>query len=195
MTSSPLSICVYCGSREGASAAVRAAARALGAALAERGWRLVYGGGRVGIMGIVADAALAGGGAVTGIIPRFLEDREQGHTELTELIRTGSMHERKQRMFEASDGFLVLPGGIGSLDEMIEVMTWRQLGLHDKPIVVLDLDDYWAPLFGLFDHVIGHGFAPPRIHDLYAAARDVDQALDLLEANATPGAARDADRL
>ena len=130
----PLSLCVYCGSRKGDDPAFEAAARAVGSAIAERGWRLVYGGGRTGLMGSVADAALAGGGEVIGVIPRALVGRELGHAGLTELIVVDTMHERKRLMAERSDAFVALPGGIGTFEELFEVWTWLQLGYHDKPV-------------------------------------------------------------
>jgi len=147
-------VCVYCGSSGRVAEAYRAAATRAGTALAQAGIELIYGGGRIGLMGLVADAALAAGGRVTGIIPGFLHDRELGHTGVTQLIVVDSMHERKQRMFELADAFVILPGGLGTLDEAFECLTWRQLALHDRPIVLVDVDGYWQPLMRLVDHVV-----------------------------------------
>src|ERR1700687_244226 len=142
-------ICVYCGSSGRVNEAYRAAATRLGMVLARAGIELIYGGGRVGLMGLVADAALAEGGRVTGIIPMHLHDREVGHTGLTELVVVDNMHNRKRRMFELADAFAVLPGGLGTLDETLEIITWKQLGLHDKPVVIVDVAGYWTPLIEL----------------------------------------------
>ena len=134
------SVCVYCGSASDGPESHRNAAAQLGAALAENNIRLVFGGGHVGLMGIAADAALAAGGEVIGVIPDFLRDRELGHEGCDDLIVTPSMHSRKQKMAELSDGFAILPGGLGTLDEAFEIITWKQLNLHDKPIVIADID-------------------------------------------------------
>lgn len=157
--------------------------------------RLVYGGGRVGLMGIAADAAIAAGGNVIGIIPRFLERREVGNFQVTELIETDSMHARKLRMFEESDGFVALPGGLGTLDETFEVITWRQLGLHDKPIVVADIEGYWRPLADLIDSIIGHGFAKPEVRRLFSTVDSVAAILPALIAERPPAVAPHAERL
>src|SRR5207249_47919 len=145
-------LCVYCGSSDRVDEVYRQAAVELGHALARHGVELVYGGGRVGLMGLCADAALAAGGRVTGIIPRHLHDFEIGHHGLTELHVVESMHERKRMMFELADAVAVLPGGLGTLDETFEVITWRQLRLHDKPIVVVDIAGYWQPFQDLVEH-------------------------------------------
>jgi len=162
-------VCVYCGSSGRVADAYRAAATRVGTLLAGAGIELIYGGGRIGLMGLVADAALGAGGRVTGIIPGFLHDRELGHTGISELIVVESMHERKQRMFELADAFAVLPGGLGTLDEAFECITWRQLGLHDRPIILIDVDGYWQPLMRLFDHVVETGFAPRAAHGFFKA--------------------------
>ncbi|MDE2227946.1 MAG: TIGR00730 family Rossman fold protein [Alphaproteobacteria bacterium] len=172
-------ICVYCGAAGDVDESYRAAAIRMGSLLAENRIGLVYGGGRVGLMGLMADTALAYGGEVVGIIPGHLHDREIGHTGLTRLMVVGSMHERKQTMFELADAFAILPGGFGTLEEALECITWRQLGLHDKPIFLIDVQDYWVPLLRLFEHVIDSGFAPlstrtlfqvlPRVEELPAA--------------------------
>ena len=176
------SLCLYCGSSDGANPAFREAARQLGAMLAERGIRLIYGGGHVGLMGVAADAALAKGGTVIGVIPKFLIDAEVGHSGVSELVVVGSMHERKQRMFELADGFAILPGGLGTLDEMIEIITWKQLHLHDKPIALIDIDGYWSALSSLIDKVVAMGFAKPAAKDLFTVVRRVDDLLPALAA-------------
>jgi uncharacterized protein (TIGR00730 family) len=153
------SICVYCGSRPGRNPAFVEAADALGRAIAGEGWRLVYGAGDVGLMGTVARAAQDAGGDTFGVIPTHLMDLEVGKTDLTRFIITETMHERKKVMVMNADAIVVLPGGAGSLDEFFEVLTWRQLGLHGKPIILLSVDDYWAPLSALLDHVVDQGFA------------------------------------
>ena len=173
-------LCVYCGSSSGIGEIYAAAATRLGTMLAEAGIELVYGGGRVGLMGRVADAALAAGGRVIGIIPGHLHDREVGHTGISEMIVVGSMHERKQRMFELADGFVVLPGGLGTLDETIEIITWRQLGLHDKPMIIVDVAAYWAPLRALVDHVIAQGFASATVRDFFRFVPRVEDVLPTL---------------
>jgi len=158
-------VCVYCGSSGRVAEALRDAATRTGRLLAQSGMELIYGGGHIGLMGLTADAALAAGGRVTGIIPDFLHGRELAHTQVTELVVVGSMHERKQRMFERSDAFVILPGGLGTLDEAFECMTWKQLRLHDKPIVIVDVEGYWQPLLKLLDHAIATGFAPAEVRD------------------------------
>ena len=152
------SLCVFCGSSTGASPAYRIAAERLGAEIARRHIRLVYGGGRVGLMGVVADAALAAGGEVLGIIPQALQDREIGHSGLTELQITSSMHERKAAMEDASDGFIALPGGFGTFDELCEIVTWAQLGIHRKPIGILDVNGFYTRLGAFLDSVMEEGF-------------------------------------
>jgi uncharacterized protein (TIGR00730 family) len=146
-------LCVYCGSGPGRNPAYLEAARALGTAMARNGIGLVYGGGSLGLMGETARATLAAGGRVIGIIPQFLVQREQMLTEVNELIVTRNMHERKMSMFEHSDGFVALPGGIGTLEELVEVSTWAQLEQHDKPIIICNVERYWDPLFTLFNHM------------------------------------------
>ena len=168
------SVCVYCGSRVGSRQAYRDVAAALGQGLATRGMRLVYGGGRVGLMGVLADAAIAAGGEVVGIIPEHLFRIEVGHEQLAEMHVVANMHERKHKMFELSDAFVVLPGGIGTLDETFEIVTWKQLKLHDRPILLLNQDDYWRPFLDLIDRIVGEDFAGPAIRDLYGVADDLD---------------------
>ncbi len=157
------SVCVYCGSRAGALPAYAQAARDLGKSLADEGWRLVYGAGDVGLMGETARAAQAGGADTFGVIPQHLVDWEVGKTDLTRYVVTETMHERKKVMFVNADAVVVLPGGAGSLDELFEVLTWRQLGLHHKPVVILNTEGYWDPLRALVDHVIDQGFADPSL--------------------------------
>jgi len=152
------SLCVYCGSSSGKHPEYAEQARAFGAEMARREITLVYGGGNVGLMGVVADAVLAGGGKVIGVIPRQLVDREVAHAGLTELQVVDTMHQRKTRMFELSDAFVALPGGFGTLDEMFEMLTWSQLGLHSYPCAFLDVRGYYAPLRGMMDHMVGEGF-------------------------------------
>jgi uncharacterized protein (TIGR00730 family) len=159
-------LCVYCGSSSAVAAPFRQAASELGAHLAEVGIELVFGGGRVGLMGLLADAVLAKGGRVTGIIPGCLRDAELAHQGVSKLIIVDSMHERKRLMTERADAFAVLPGGIGTLDETFEILSWKQLGLHDKPIFLVDTDGYWATLRALLDHIVESGFASPMTHCL-----------------------------
>ncbi|HKR19924.1 MAG TPA: TIGR00730 family Rossman fold protein [Stellaceae bacterium] len=171
-------ICVYCGASGNVDESYRAAAIRMGSVLAENGIGLVYGGGRVGLMGLMADAALAYGGEVVGIIPGHLHEREIGHTGLTQLLVVGNMHERKQTMFEMADAFAILPGGFGTLEEALECITWRQLGLHDKPIFLIDIQEYWVPLLRLFEHVIDSGFASRNTRALYQVLPRVDDLPD-----------------
>jgi uncharacterized protein (TIGR00730 family) len=152
------SICVYCGSNAGLDPAFADAARALGRAMADAGIRLVYGGGSVGLMGILARTVMEAGGGVTGIIPQFLKDREVMLREVDDLVVTADMHERKRIMFERSDSFLALPGGIGTLEEVVEIMTWAQLERHAKPIVIANLNGFWDPLIALFARMTEAGF-------------------------------------
>ncbi len=152
------SLCVYCGSRPGASPAYAAAARAIGSEIGRLGWQLVYGGGRAGLMGIVADAALAAGASVVGVIPQSLMERELGHRGLTELHVVSTMHQRKLMMAERSDAFVALPGGVGTFEELFEVWTWRQLGYHDKPLGLLNADGYYNGLLAFMKHTVHSGF-------------------------------------
>ena len=189
------SLCVFCGSRTGADPLFVNAAEQLGRTLGERGVRLVYGGGSIGLMGVVMQAVLDHGGEVTGVIPDFLMRREVGNPTLTELVLVDSMHERKQRMFELADGFAVLPGGIGTLDETIEIITWKQLRLHAKPVAVLNVGGYWSTFETLIDRVIELGFADTAIRGLYAVADDVESLLATLEAGARAASADSSRRL
>lgn len=173
MTPKLRSVCVFCGSRTGNNPAYTLAARDVGVLIAEMGWRLVYGAGDVGLMGEVARATQTAGGRTLGVIPTHLMDREQGKRDLTTLIITENMHERKKVMFMNSDAIVVLPGGAGSLDEFFEVLTWAQIGLHEKPIFLLDTADYWQPLIKILDHVIEQGFADASMRGLFLAVKDV----------------------
>jgi len=176
-TSSARRVCVFCGSNAGTAAAYAAAARDLGAAMAERGVGLVFGGGRVGLMGVLADAVLDAGGEVIGVMPGHLIDREVGHTGLTRLEVTRSMHERKARMAELADGVIALPGGFGTFEEVLEVLTWNQLGLLALPVVFLDVGDFYASLLGFLDGAVEAGFVRPAHRALAQRATDVDDAL------------------
>ncbi|HYM31096.1 MAG TPA: TIGR00730 family Rossman fold protein [Candidatus Cybelea sp.] len=180
------SLCVYCGSSNRVDPVHRQAAATLGRILAENGVRLIYGGGRVGLMGICADAAMAGGGEVIGVIPEHLNNAEVGHTGLTELRIVQSMHFRKNMMFELADAFAILPGGLGTLDETFEIVTWRQLGLHDKPIVLVDNAGYWSPLLKLIDHTIAAGFARATTHQLFTVVERVEDVIPVIEAAPQP---------
>jgi len=171
------SLCVFCGSQAGSDPVFAAAATVLGGSLARNRVNLVYGGGRVGLMGVLADATLKGGGTVTGVIPTFLKDKELAHTGATEMVVVPDMHTRKRVMFERSDAFCILPGGVGTLEEMFEVVTWRQLHLHNKPIIVANVAGYWTDLVRLFDRMIAEGFAH-RGHETLITV--VDQAEDVV---------------
>ena len=179
-------VCVFCGSSTPPDPRFREAARALGTLIASQGIDLVYGGGRVGLMGEVADAALAAGGQVRGVIPIGLFSREVPHQGLTELREVGSMHERKQVMYDLADGFVALPGGLGTLEELAEVSTWSQLGLHAKPVVLLDVDGFWSPLVTQLDAMVSVGLLRPAGRGLIQHARSPHDALAALRA-AGPG--------
>ena len=184
------SVAVFCGASNGNNAAHAAAARQLGTALAKRAMRLIYGGGQVGLMGAVADAAIAGGGTVIGVIPEFLTRWEIAHNGLAELIITDSMHSRKRRMFELADAFVSFAGGLGTLDETFEILTWRQLKLHDKPILICDVADSAAPLLATIEAAIATGFAHPDVRELYEVTRGVPETVERLAAlHAAPKAA------
>jgi uncharacterized protein (TIGR00730 family) len=176
------SVCVFCGSSAPADPRYRDAARALGALVARRGIDLVYGAGGVGLMGELADAALGHGGRVIGVIPAGLFAREVGHTGLTELHEVASMHERKQLMYDLSDAFVALPGGLGTLEELAEVATWSQLGLHGKPVVLLDVDGFWEPLVSQLDRMAGVGLLKAASRDLIQRTRSAEEALRVLAA-------------
>lgn len=171
-------ICVYCGSSEGARPAYRDAAERLGRTLADRNLGLVYGGGDVGLMGTVADATLDAGGEAYGIIPDALREREIAHDGLTDLEIVDSMHDRKQRMVDQSDGFIALPGGFGTLEEFMEVLTWTQLGLHDKPCGLLNVADYYADLAAFFDHQRDEEFVSADHREIIVIEDDPNDLLD-----------------
>jgi uncharacterized protein (TIGR00730 family) len=173
MTSTLRSVCVFCGSRPGAEPAYAAAAREVGGLIAAQNWRLVYGAGDVGLMGEVARTAVLAGARTLGVIPTHLMAREMGRRDLTALVITENMHERKKVMFMNSDAIVVLPGGAGSLDEFFEVLTWAQIGLHKKPIFLMNTDGYWAPLIVLLDHVIAQGFAEASMRGHFIVVNDV----------------------
>jgi uncharacterized protein (TIGR00730 family) len=189
------SVCVYCGSSNLASDRHKAEARRLGRLLARRGIRLIFGGGRVGLMDQVATSALQAGGNVVGIIPDFLDAIEVGNRDVTELQVVPSMHERKMRMCDLADGFIVLPGGFGTLDETFEILTWKQLGLHDKPIAIVNLDGYWTPLLDLFGHLIENRYARASNLKLFTVVDRVDDVLGALAAQPAPAVPSDAARL
>ena len=178
----PSSLCVYCGSRFGIDPGYRETATGLGDLIARNGITLVYGGGGVGLMGLTANAALDGGGKVVGVIPSFLLKREAGHPALTETVVVETMHERKLEMFDRSDAFVILPGGIGTLEEFFEVLSWRTLGLHTKPIVIIDQGGYWQPLEALLNSIVDGGFADRSNLDHVVFVKDLDGVLPALEA-------------
>ncbi len=174
------SVCVFCGSSSGTRPAYAEAAVALADALGRRGLGLVYGGGSVGLMGLLADAALARGVSVTGVIPRHLNELEIGHKSLTRLCVVDSMHERKALMAELSDGFVALPGGVGTLEELFEVYTWGQLGLHPKPVALLDVGGYYASLVGFLDHSVREGFLHAEHRDFLLTGNAPDAVLEAM---------------
>ena len=174
------SVCVFCGSRVGERDAYAEDATTLGTGLAERGWRLIYGAGDVGLMGLVARATQAAGGETFGVIPMHLEESEVGKSDLTTFVVTETMHERKKVMFMNCDAVVVLPGGAGSLDEFFEVLTWRQLVLHEKPIILVNTDRYWTPLMQLLNHVVDQGFADASLLDFVTMVDDAPAALAAL---------------
>lgn len=167
------SVCVFCGSRPGTRAPYAETAAELGRVLAHEGWRLVYGAGDVGLMGEVARAAQAEGAQSLGVIPTHLLEREVAKRDVSQFVVTSNMHERKTVMFMNSDAIVVLPGGAGTLDEFFEVLTWRQIGLHDKPIFILNVEGYWGPLVAMMDHIIDEGFAGTDISDAVTVVPDV----------------------
>jgi len=178
---------VFCGASPGVAPAYLELARSVGHGLAVRGIGVVYGGGRVGLMGAVADAALAAGGEVIGVIPKGLVDRELAHPGLTELHVVGTLHERKARMAERADAFIALPGGLGTLEELAEVASWAQLQLHAKPIGLLEVDGFWASLRGWLDHAVDEGFVLPAHRGLFLEAPDLDTLLAVFSAWTPPG--------
>ena len=189
------SICIYCGSSLGHDSRFREGAATLGRLIAEAGVELVFGGARIGLMGVLADAALGAGGRVIGVMPHDLKWAELAHQGLHELIVVKSMHDRKRIMFERSDAFVALPGGFGTLDETFEIITWKQIGLHDKPIVLVDNDGYWKPLGALLDHVIAEGFARPEARTLFTVVESAGAVLPALAALPEPAIRGEPERL
>jgi uncharacterized protein (TIGR00730 family) len=181
-TDMPMRCCVFCGSNPGAKPSYAAAAARLARCLVANGIGIVYGGGHVGLMGALADTALAAGGEVIGVIPRFLVDREIAHRRLTELRVVGSMHERKALMAELSDLVVAMPGGYGTLDELCEILTWTQLGMIAKPVGVLNVDGYFDRLLDLFDHAVTEGFVKPAHRDMIVTDDDVESLIDRMRA-------------
>ncbi len=175
------SVCVYCGSSPTKEAAIETEIRAFGREIGGRGVRLIYGGSSLGLMGALADEALAAGGKVTGVIPRALEGRESAHRGLTELKVVGSMHEREQLMFDLADAFVAFPGGFGTMVEVIEMITWKQMGIHGKPIVIANIGGYFDPLLQQFDVLIRRKFARTEDRILYAVADTTKAILTLLD--------------
>ena len=188
-------MCIYCGSSSGAQPGYAAAALAVGQTLARSGIGLVYGGGNVGMMGRVADAALAAGGRVVGVIPHHLADKELAHEGATEMIRVNSMHERKQLMADLSDGFIVLPGGIGTLEELFETLTWLQLGLHDKPIGLLNVAGFFNSMLVFLDHMVAERFLKPEHRALLLMAEEIETLLTAMQAFTPPDANKWLDRV
>jgi len=180
--SQPTSICVYCGSRPGGLGSYTQAAEAIGREIGRRGWQLVYGGGRAGLMGTVADAALASGAPVVGVIPQSLMQREVGHRGLSELHVVETMHERKLMMAQRSDAFIALPGGIGTFEELFEMWSWRQLGYHDKPLGLLNVDGYYDALLAFMQQTVNRGFVAAPQNDLLQVATDPVALMDRIAA-------------
>jgi uncharacterized protein (TIGR00730 family) len=190
-TNTPFTVCVYCGSRHGAKPAYTQAAQAVGRAIGERGWQLVYGGGKVGLMGEVADATLAAGGRVVGVIPETLQQLEVGHQGLHELHVVPTMHMRKQMMAERAHVFIALPGGIGTLEELYEVWTWRQLKYHDQPIGLLNVAGYYDSLLAFMAHSVAEGFLSAPQNQVLQVSADPVELLLLLAAQANAAVASD----
>ncbi|WP_236183945.1 LOG family protein [Pseudomonas juntendi] len=188
------SVCVFCGASIGSNPAYREAAVALGEAIGRRGWTLVYGGGAVGLMGVVADAAMAAGGDVVGIIPQSLLDAEVGHKGLTRLEVVDGMHARKARMAELSDAFIALPGGLGTLEELFEVWTWGQLGYHAKPLGLLDVNGFYDKLGGFLDHIVKEGFVRPQHRDMLLLGQQPDELLGAMDRFVAPVAPKWVDK-
>jgi uncharacterized protein (TIGR00730 family) len=185
------SICVYCGSGQGTDPVFTAAARVLGHMMAKAGIRLVYGGGRIGLMGEVARSVLDAGGTVTGIIPKFLKAREVMLADAQELHVVEDMHARKKLMFDKADAFIALPGGIGTLEELVEQLTWAQLGRHEKPILIANINGFWRPLLSLLAHMRESGFVRPGLEVKYLVAERIEDALEMLLAAARIEAPQD----
>ncbi len=182
------SVCVYCGSSSTVSDVYKTAAADLGKQFINNDVRLIYGGGQVGLMGIIANSVMENGGKVTGFITQYLNEFEKGHTGISELFVVDSMHERKRLMFEHSDAFAILPGGFGTLDEIFEILTWRQLRLHTKPVVFVDINKYWSSLFDTFvDHMIAEKFVRPEHKKFYTIIEKIEDVLPALEVHSNGG--------
>ncbi len=187
-------IAVFCGSADGVAPAYREEAARLGGLIARYGWGLVYGGASIGLMAAVADAALAGGAPVVGVLPAVLRDREVAHAGLSELIYVDTMHQRKARMAERADAFIALPGGFGTLDELFEILTWQQLGIHTKPVVLVNTLGYFDGLLRFADHAVEQGFVRPEHRDALQAVPHSEAAMNLLQAELKGVEARSAER-
>ncbi|MDD3288009.1 MAG: TIGR00730 family Rossman fold protein [Alphaproteobacteria bacterium] len=179
-------VCVYCGSSNHIDESFHKSTIKIGTLLAKNNINIIYGGGHVGLMGLLADSALAAGGKVTGIIPRHLHDREVQHDHLTELHVVENMHERKKMMADCADAFLILPGGFGTLDETFEILTWKQLGLHNKPVIIYNEGNFWSPMITLIEHLIKNGFIPKDNSGFYTAIDSLDQIIPALTAPVSP---------
>ena len=179
-------VCVFCGSARGERGSYAEAARLLGQTLARRGLRVVFGGGQVGLMGVLADAVLDAGGEAVGVMPKALLEKEIGHQSLTGLHVVSTMHERKALMADLSDGFIALPGGYGTFEELLEVLTWAQLSLHEKPCGLLNVEGFYDPLLSLFDHAVGEGFVRGDHRALALTAEGPERLLDLMQSHAPP---------
>jgi uncharacterized protein (TIGR00730 family) len=181
------SVCVFCGSAPGARPSYSRAAEEMGTALAHAGLTLVYGGGKLGLMGIVADAVLAAGGRVIGVIPRMLIERECAHPKLTTQHVVTTMHERKTLMADMSDAFVGLPGGMGTFDELVEIVTWAQLGLHAKPVVLANIEGYYEPMYGMLDHAVREGFVTPESRARWRNADSIASVMRILSKEGLTG--------
>lgn len=188
-------LCIYCGSSPGGRTDYAAAALAVGQALAKRGIGLTYGGGNVGMMGLIADAVIDAGGTVTGVIPHHLADKELAHNRVNHLIRVNTMHERKQQMADLSDAFIALPGGIGTLEELFETMTWLQLGLHTKPIGLLNVAGFFDAMLHFLDHMVEERFLRPEHRALLMVAEDIDTLIERMAAFRAPDSNKWLDRV
>ena len=177
-----LSVCVFCGSRDGSKPEYKQAARSLGTGLGQRNWRLVYGAGDIGLMGSIASSAQQQKSETFGVITTHLIKKELAKRDLAKFIVTENMHERKKVMFMNSDAIVLLPGGAGSLDEFFEILTWAQLGLHEKPLILVNVSNYWSPLISLIDHVINEGFADKSLRNLFYVVGTAEDALEIIQA-------------
>lgn len=174
-------ICVFCGAQNAVPAKYLTTSADFGAMMAARQWGLVYGGGDCGVMGKIANAVLEADGWVTGVFPENLRNIEEEHKQLSETLIVGDMHSRKQLMYERANVFVIFPGGFGTLDETFEILTWKQIGLHDKPIIIFNHEGYWDHLIGLFDHILGEGFARPETREIYEVVNTMEALLARLE--------------